>query len=641
MGASANKEVKKEELNELPNKLKKELAKYIKDEVIIGPRFIPIDFIDKVKKAVCKIKIQTIDKIAFGTGFFLNYSDSKKFIITCFHVINPTLENEKIEIEIYNKKIMKLNLNNTYIKYFDKPKDITIIEIKQSEEIYKDIEYLKYDLNYINDGYSIYKNVDIFSIHYPYGEVASCSSGKILDIDNHEFEHDMATDNGSSGCPILLLNNNISLIRVIGIHKEGINIENRKINFGTFLGEIINKELKNNNNYIISGINFKEEDENLNKNLRIINPYEKYLNKVNDKVKLTGSSNKKSNSQNKIIEKEELCEKDKSYISSIIQVFYNIKIFRDYFINNEYNENPNKHLSILMRKIISKPLNEIDFLEEGNEIKKLLRTKYDFIVGKKPGDIIIQILLVLKYEEKEIITNNWEECIYNESELFKNISNREKALSDLLKININHYNTLFSAMFFGIFCAERKLSRMKEILYFYNFYCAYEINLPQIYENMINKGKIILDELRFPKIELIDCINLMQETQNELFKGEYCFSEYYMFYAPKILIILLKSEDPFIKTPFRGIITFEEYLDFSKLNNTKMYEPKRFKLISVINKSKFLPKKYKNEVAQYKSIFRNENDKFCEYGKENSVKNCKLEINDADYQHEILIFMRY
>ena len=42
------------------------------------------------------------------------------------------------------------------------------------------------------------------------------------------------------------------MIRVIGIHKEGDYIKN--LNFGTFLCEILNKELnsENNNNYIIS-----------------------------------------------------------------------------------------------------------------------------------------------------------------------------------------------------------------------------------------------------------------------------------------------------------------------------------------------------------------------------------------------------
>ena len=113
MGASACNEVKQKEKNKLKNEIKEELKndsrKDLKDEVIIGPRFIPINILFTVMKAICKIRIQKVEGIAHGTGFFLNYLDSKKYLMTCYHVINPNLRNEQIEIEIYNKKIMKLN----------------------------------------------------------------------------------------------------------------------------------------------------------------------------------------------------------------------------------------------------------------------------------------------------------------------------------------------------------------------------------------------------------------------------------------------------------------------------------------------------------------------------------------------------
>ena len=98
----------------------------------------------------------------------------------------------------------------------------------------------------------------------------------IINIFEYEFDHNIATDKGSSGCPIILLNNNINMIQVIGIHKEGD--KKNKINGGTFIGEIfnndLNKDLKkeNNNNYITAEIYIKEED--INKNIRIINSYE-------------------------------------------------------------------------------------------------------------------------------------------------------------------------------------------------------------------------------------------------------------------------------------------------------------------------------------------------------------------------------
>ena len=53
-----------------------------------------------------------------------------------------------------------------------------MIEIQESDEIYKEIEFLDFDLNYIQKGYIIYKDVDIFSLEYIFREDAYCSSGK-------------------------------------------------------------------------------------------------------------------------------------------------------------------------------------------------------------------------------------------------------------------------------------------------------------------------------------------------------------------------------------------------------------------------------------------------------------------------------
>ena len=188
----------------------------------------------------------------------MNCSDSLKCLMTNYHIINPSVENENIEIEIHNKKKMKLKFKNRYTKYLKRPKDIAMIEIKESDEIYKDIIFLSYDLNCIKTNYPLYKDVDVFSIEHPYGEDASCASGTIINIYEYGFDHNISTDKGSSGCPIILLNNNINLIQVIGIHKEGDNEEN--INGGTFIGEIINYINKN-----CINIDNNIDDNNLNK----------------------------------------------------------------------------------------------------------------------------------------------------------------------------------------------------------------------------------------------------------------------------------------------------------------------------------------------------------------------------------------
>ena len=141
MGASGEKAIKTGLKSELKNELKSEVIKEVKnkikgDEVIIGRKPVPLKIANKVMKSICKITIKKKEEIAHGTGFFMKYSDKLKCLITCYHVINPDLEKENIEIEIYNNKKMKLKFKNRYIKYIEKPKDITIIEIKESDDIF-------------------------------------------------------------------------------------------------------------------------------------------------------------------------------------------------------------------------------------------------------------------------------------------------------------------------------------------------------------------------------------------------------------------------------------------------------------------------------------------------------------------------
>ena len=71
----------------------------------------------------------------------------------------------------------------------------------------------------------------------------------------------------------MLLTQNVNSIQVIGIHKEA-NYD-KKLNSGTFIGEIFNNKNNKNNNYIIAEIDIKDND--VNKDIRIINSYEKYM----------------------------------------------------------------------------------------------------------------------------------------------------------------------------------------------------------------------------------------------------------------------------------------------------------------------------------------------------------------------------
>ena len=244
------------------NKIQNEKEKNI-SEVDNVQKSVPLDIINKVSKSICKIIISDNKGVLNGTGFFMKIDNNKKYLVTNYHAKFKNNINNDIILEIYNHKKMKLNIDNRDIKYFESQIDIIIIEIKNDDEIYSDIEFLDYDSNYIK-GYDIYKNADVFSIGYPLGNGSSYSSGKIINLNKCKFEHNISINNISSGSPIILSNNNIDLIKVIGIHKE--RDELKKINIGTFIGEIFNE---NNSSININNNNNKEKsDKNSGKNLQ-------------------------------------------------------------------------------------------------------------------------------------------------------------------------------------------------------------------------------------------------------------------------------------------------------------------------------------------------------------------------------------
>ena len=203
---------------------------------------IPVKAIFKTYKSICKIVYYLLNgQKVQGTGFFMKIDDNLKCVITNHHVISENLLNNNININIilHNNKKINMQLNNRYIMFYENI-DITVIELKEIDNILNDIDLLQYDLNYIT-GYEQYKDMDVFTLQYPKEDI-EVASGKILDIiNNFEFKHNINTEQGSSGSPIILLN----VLKVIGIHKQGDRI--KPINYGSFIGEIFknNDELKN------------------------------------------------------------------------------------------------------------------------------------------------------------------------------------------------------------------------------------------------------------------------------------------------------------------------------------------------------------------------------------------------------------
>ena len=192
---------------------------------------------EQMSKNICKINMGEEQ----GTGFFckIPFPDINNMLsvfITNNHIINRELlytKNAKIKIDIREEKDFKeINLDDR-MKYTNEEYDITIIEIKEIDDIKY---YLELDDNIIeglldknNYKNNKYENNSIYIIQYPKGKL-SVSYGIIDAIyldKNYNFNHKCSTDVGSSGSPILNFEN-----KIIGIHKEGVS---NKYNKGTFL----------------------------------------------------------------------------------------------------------------------------------------------------------------------------------------------------------------------------------------------------------------------------------------------------------------------------------------------------------------------------------------------------------------------
>ena len=245
--------------------------------------------IQQMNKSICLI----CNENSKGTGFLclISYQISPRplrVLITCNHVLNDLKIGDKIKL-IFEFEVKIIIIDESRRIYINKEYNITIIELKENE--FEDNEYLQIDDFLIykeNELNKIYKNKLVYIIHYPNGEGIAYSIDKIKKIENNIIEHLCKTNFGSSGAPILNLENN----KVIGIHigkikdyyygkiiKLDINDFNKKfkpiknneimLKYQKELDKLSNKE---NNNYIIAEIEIKEAD--INKDIRIINSYE-------------------------------------------------------------------------------------------------------------------------------------------------------------------------------------------------------------------------------------------------------------------------------------------------------------------------------------------------------------------------------
>ena len=232
----------------------------IKESILVGcPTTISLDctlkIIEQMRKNICKIKIGNEQ----GTGFFCkipfpNKENMLPVFITNNHIINKKIlfkDNQIITIKIKEDQDYKnINLNNR-IKYANEEYDITIIQIKEKDDINN---YMELDDVIINDiienknENADYQDETLYVIQYPEGKL-SVSYGLLNNIyedKKYNFIHSCSTKRGSSGSPILNINN-----KIIGIHKEGTD---KKFNIGTFLNYPIKDFINNQKNNIEKSI---------------------------------------------------------------------------------------------------------------------------------------------------------------------------------------------------------------------------------------------------------------------------------------------------------------------------------------------------------------------------------------------------
>ena len=220
---------------------------------------------EQMERDICKIYAGANQ----GTGFFckIPFPDQNKMLpvlITNNSIINNDLlfeRNAKIKIDIIEEEeIKEIIINKNRMIYTNEEYDITIIEIKNEDNIKS---YLELDDAILNDILNNknknkkYINETIYILQYAENTL-SVSYGILDEINEdkkYNFNHKCRTSHGSAGSPILNLNN-----KIIGIYKENYN-SNEQYNKGTFLNyplkEFIEFNNKNNNEMLLKEFNNK------------------------------------------------------------------------------------------------------------------------------------------------------------------------------------------------------------------------------------------------------------------------------------------------------------------------------------------------------------------------------------------------
>ena len=192
------------------------------------------------------------------------------FLVTNNHVldISDTKNNKIIDITLNDDSLSrKISIKNSRKSMTCSKLDITLIEIHQNSDKINDYLELDEEINKdINILEKTYRDKSIYVLHYPKATKSNVSYGLLNQIqESNKIIHSCSTEEGSSGSPILSLDNN----KIIGIHRgtcrNNIGIFIKNVLDGLYLKYKINHELKLDNN-ILSKSGERKKYSNKNNN---------------------------------------------------------------------------------------------------------------------------------------------------------------------------------------------------------------------------------------------------------------------------------------------------------------------------------------------------------------------------------------
>ena len=217
---------------------------------------------EQMKKCVCKITNRNM----IGTGFFMKIKIHNNkllpVLVTNNHILSKEniKKGEKIIISINNEeKYFIIDIDDSRITFSDELFDTTFIQIKEKQDqFFNIINYLELDERIYSEK-RLSENECIYILNYLKGGDIVFSPGSLKHIKDNEIKYNCITNKGSSGSPILSLDN----CKVIGIHYKGCKKGNIEINKGI----LIKYPIKEFQNYINDTIieNMSESSENSEK----------------------------------------------------------------------------------------------------------------------------------------------------------------------------------------------------------------------------------------------------------------------------------------------------------------------------------------------------------------------------------------